>query len=121
MGMLWRMCIMNFERGKNPMEGMSIGRIGIPILINGLFTSESMGDPTVDATIGFSIGNMSDKDSRRILEGIERGEINFWEGRYQCGVINSKEYHMTKYSLECLSDYKGHYVLFQGKKYFIPE
>ena len=114
---------MNFEKHRDPKESIEIGMSAIPIKILGMCTT----DPSAN-TISEGSANMSDKDCRRILEGISKGELwgNSWKTMYYVMELTGEEekskngrvsviFNITRMS-ECL----GHYIEYHGKKYKIP-
>ena len=115
---------MNFEKSNNPLKNIDIGQVAIPTEIMGMYTLDNK-EPRGKN----SVANMSDKDCRRILEGIEKGELGIgWENRYYVGALLADQPEPTDGSLKSLtfkimpmSTYIGGYIKFQRVKYFIPK
>lgn len=115
---------MDFEKHSDPKGTLNIGKIAIPIEVYSLYTNDP-GDQKEGGGYGHS--NMTDLDSRRILEGISKGELSSgWEDRYYVGQVVKKTYdpkkgNSTTFHVMPLTHCINCYIEFQGKKYFIPK
>lgn len=113
--------MINFEKSNNPLKDLDIGKIAVPIRIIDLYTNDK-------EVASFGSANLSEKDARRVLESISKGELSFgWEDRYFVGkIIENDEEEISESRLkpitfhiipirECI----GSYIEFRGKKYYI--
>jgi hypothetical protein len=111
---------MNFERTNNPLTSLDIGRIANPIKVFRMFVV----DPSENIAYPGS-GDMTDKDCRRILEGISKRELGLgWEDRYYIGlIVKGKEVkpYIINFEIFPIKNYIEYYLEFQGVKYFIPK
>ena len=125
---------MRFERGKDPKEALNVGLAASPTKIQGMYTSDP--DFPVSAlqkdplTINPESANLTHEATWRTLGWISEYALgNEWEEVFFIGVFTDEEGeetllknggHLKKFVLRPIKEFKGQYLLYDGKKYKIP-
>ena len=115
---------MRFERRGDIKKSLSIGNAANPIEIADMYAADYSTPP--EYRTHPESANIKKGEAFNILRGIEMGQVREWETRFVVGVYTGEEEIMKnggilrKFELERLGDYKGFYILFQGKKFKMP-
>lgn len=116
---------MNFERGLDIKEALSIGNASNPIKIADLYAA----DPDIPAEyrIHPDSANIKKKKGYIILKAIEHGQIRDWKNRFMIGVYTGDveplesggEIH--KFKLVKLGEYAEYYIEYHGAVFKLPK
>ena len=125
-----------FERKGNLRETLHIGKIGNPIRITGMYhpnkeaLNKIKGNPRMETEVQLHIltTKLDSKSTRKILKGIESGEITGdWGERYYISYWDessvkklSSAVHTLELQFELMEKFHGEYFEFEGHKYLIP-
>lgn len=118
---------MKFERRKEDVkETLGIGLKAKATRISGLHYPDPK-NVREDNTALIILGSkLSYKDSMKILESIEKGEIDDWEDNHYVSYFDptsraiNNTLSIMDFNIELLSIFKESYVEYHGKKYLIP-
>lgn len=115
---------MNFERGKDIKESLGLGLKANPFILFSMFLYRSYKDHTPKDEDKLEI--IYTNPTKRILEGIESGEIRggvYGYDKYYVHIRIGEEPVTTLFNKSCiypLKDFCGKYIKFNGILYLIP-